>query len=115
MATFDFEGERITVIEQHALELGELAFMRERFGVEGLVDLERGMANMEPDAWRAILTASVRRVHADVPLDHDGIDSVAVLPLIEAMNAERDERRAAAAGGDRPTGRKSRARSGTSS
>lgn len=111
MATFDFEGEKITIALSHSLELGELAVMRERFGVEGLVDLERGMANMEPDAWRAILIVSVRRVHPDVALDHEGIDAVAVLPLIEKMN---EERAAVAEGGDRPTGRKSRARSGTS-
>lgn len=111
MATFDFEGEAITVADSHTLELGELAFMRERFGVEGLVDLERGMANMEPAAWRAILVASVRRVHREVAPEHEALDAVAVLPLVEKMN---EERAVAAGGGDRPTGRKSRARSGTS-
>jgi len=111
MATFDFEGEAITVAVLETLELGELAFMRERFGVGGIVDLERGMANMEPDAWRAILVASVRRVHREVAPEHEAIDGVSVMPLLQKLN---EERAAAAEGGDRPTGRKSRARSGTS-
>ena len=111
MATFDFEGGAITVAPSQTLELGELAFMQEQFGVEGLVDLERGMAHMEPAAWRAILIVSVRRIHPGVALDHEAIDAVAVLPRIGKLN---EERAAAAEGGDRPTARKSRARSGTS-
>ena len=119
MATFEFEGEKITVIPQHQLELGDLAFMKEHFHIEGLVNLEYGMANMEPAAWRAILIASIRRTQPGISPEHPGIDTIAVLPLIEEMNAERAERAAAQekaqAGGGRPTrARSSRASAGKS-
>jgi hypothetical protein len=117
VATFEFEGKPITVLTQQGLELGDLAYIREHFGVQGLVELEQGMAGMEPVAWRAILIASIRRTQPDVDPADEGIDSVAVLPLIEELNRERDERIAAEekGGRGRPTKRSTRARAGTSS
>lgn len=121
MASFEFEGQTVTVLAQHMLELGDLAYIKEHFGIAGLVPLELGMADMDPDAWRAILIASIRRAQPEVAPDHPGINEVEILPLIQELNRERDERLAAeaAAGGGRPTAaprrRSSRASAGTSS
>lgn len=117
MAEFEFDGRTIQVLAQHAIELGDLAFIKEHYDIAGLVDLEVGMSEMDPIAWRAILIASIRRVQPDVSPTHGGIDHVAIMPLIEALNEERVahvEAQAAAEGGARPTTarRPTRARSG---
>jgi hypothetical protein len=117
MATFEYEGKQITVLTQEALELGDLAFISEHYGITGLVHLENGMAEMDPGSWRAILIASIRRTKPDVDPADAGIDSVAILPLVEELNRERSERLDAQekAGGGRPTSaRRTRARAGKS-
>lgn len=116
MAEFMFEGRSIRVIPQHEIDLGDLDFIKEHFGIAGLVALEEQMAEMDPTAWRAILVASVRRVDPNVSPKHDGVSGVAILPLILALNQERAERleeiEAQKAGGARPTRAGTRGRSG---
>ncbi len=114
MATFEFEGKPVTVLAQHTMELGDLAFIKEHFDISGMVELEQGMGEMEPNAWRAILISSIRRTQPDIDPKHPGVDAVAILPLVVDMNAEgveRAEAMAAAAGRARPTSR-SRASAG---
>lgn len=128
MAEFEFDGRTIKLLAQHEIELGDLAFIKQHFDICGLVDLENGMGDMDPTAWRAILIASIRRVQPEVSPTHGGIDSVAIVPLIEALNADRaayldaqaaalEEQAEALEGRARPTTgpRQTRARSGARS
>lgn len=120
MATFEYEGREVRVIPQWEVTLGDLAFMRENFDVQGMVELEQGMADMEPTAWKAILVASIRQVQPGVDPKTAKVDHVPVLPVIMALNEERAahyeaiEEAEKAANRKRPTSRSkaSRARSG---
>lgn len=123
MATFEYDGKDVRVIPQWEITLGDLAFMRENFEVPGLVELEQGMADMEPVAWRAILVASIRQSQPNVNAKSVQIDHVPILPIVMALNEEREahysalEDAAKAAKRDRPTSRSrsTRGRSGAPS
>jgi hypothetical protein len=114
LAQFEFDGRTITVIPPRELTLGDLAYMKEHFDVEGLLALEDGLGNQEPAAWRALLIASIRQVQPDVSPTTGGIDHVAITPLTMEMNAEtmawlekqQEEAEKAAAGRARPTAAK---------
>ncbi|MGE4175605.1 MAG: hypothetical protein AB7G65_07110 [Thermoleophilia bacterium] len=112
MAQFEFDGRKVTVIPPRELTLGDLAFIKQFFDIESQSALEDGLGNLDPDAWRGLLIASVRRNQPDVSPTHGGIDGVAVTALLEQMNeetmayleAKEAEDAKAEGGGGRPTG-----------
>ena len=116
MASFTFQGRSVHALASHEFQLGDVAFISHAFGIPGLVELEEGMGAMEATAIRAYLVACIKRGDPTVAADVPGVDEVAIVPLIEALNAERLERaaqrEAEAEGGARPT-RATRARSGS--
>jgi hypothetical protein len=115
VAEFEFDGRNITVIPPRELTLGDLAYMKEHFDIEGLLALEDGLGSQEPVAWRALLVTSIRRVQPDVSPTTGLIDGVAITPLTMTLNAEtyawlekqEAEAAKAAAGRTRPTEEKS--------
>jgi hypothetical protein len=123
MASFEYEGKEIRVIPPREITLGDLQFMRDHFDIPGQVELEQGMGDMEPGAWRALFVASIRQVQPSVDPKTAALDHVAVLPVLLALNEElaaEQEKRDAAGKADkrnRPTKRSksSLARSGASS
>ena len=114
MAQFEFDGRSITVIPPRELTLGQLAFIKQQYGIESQVDLEDGLGSVDPVSWRALLITSIREVQPDVSPTTGGIDHIAIVPLMEEMNAEtlarleareaEEKAREKAGGGDRPTG-----------
>lgn len=118
MATFDFDygGRTLSLVPLRELTLGELFWIRENFDIPGQVELENGMGEMEPQAWRAYLSTVVRRT-ADVKADDPALDRVPIMPLILALNEESAAHNDALEAekekkGARPTGAR-RARSGS--
>src|SRR5262245_11367970 len=120
MASFEYEGREVKVIPFWELTLGDLQFMREHFDVAGQLEREQGLGDVEPNAWRAILVASIRQVEPGVDPKKARLDHVAIVPIMLVMNdeqiAEEERREAAKAANARPTKRskQSRARSGAS-
>lgn len=112
MAEFEFDGRTIRVIPPRELTLGDLAFIKQEFDIDGLLAVEEGLGNQEPSAWRALLIASIRQVQPNVSPTHGGIDHIGIQELTETMNRETLEWLEAKAvedakrdeGGARPTG-----------
>jgi hypothetical protein len=113
VATFDFEGREIRVIPVREMELGDFAFVKREFGIDGGVAFEAGLEALEVDAVRALLINSVRRVVPDVTADHPGVDGVNLVELSEQLNADsaahqeakrkEQEKRTSRGGRARPT------------
>jgi hypothetical protein len=110
VAQFEFDGRSITVIPTRELTLGDLAYIKEHFEIDSQATLEEGFIAGEPDAWRGLLIASIRRVMPDVSPTHAGIDDVPIAALYQEMAEEGAawlEKKAAeaekAAGRARPT------------
>jgi hypothetical protein len=88
VAEFEFDGRNITVIPPRELTLGDLAYIKQHFGIDSQVDLEDGLGSLDPDAWRGLLMASVRQVQPGVSPTHGGIDHVGIQALLEELNRE---------------------------
>ncbi len=109
MAEFEFDGRSVAVIPPRELTLGDLAFIKKEYDIDSQVLLEEGLAMVDPVAWRALLTASIRRGQPEVSATDGRLDDVAIVPLMEAMTAEREAallkmEAEQQGGGDRPTG-----------
>jgi hypothetical protein len=98
VATFEFGGNEITVIRSETLDIGELVFIRDSFGINGLSPLDAGLENLEPDAVRALLVAAIRRVDPDVDPWAEELDGIVVRPLVTEMTREAIDSLAAAEG-----------------
>ena len=81
MATFEYDGAPVDLISTGTLTVGELAFIRDAFGIDGLDVLDTCLEVLEPDALRAILAVSARRVNPDADPFDESIDAVVVRPL----------------------------------
>lgn len=120
MAEFDYNGKKVRAIPSWEMTLGDLDFIRQHFEIPGQVELENGMGEMEPKAWRAFLVASIRQVEPGINPKDVNLDHVAITPIILALNEEANEHSdqvERAKNAARPTKRSepSRARSGASS
>jgi hypothetical protein len=111
VADFEFDGRQVTVVPPRELTLGDLAYIKQNYAIDSQVDLEDGLGSLAPDAWRALLIVSIRRVDPKVTPNHGGIDGVSLQPVLEAMNKETLEWMEAKAAEDeaaedrtRPTG-----------
>lgn len=91
MATFEYEGRDIRVVPVHEMDLGDLAFIKREFGIDGTIALGTALANQEVDGWRGLLVNSVRRVDPGVSPDTAGLDHVRIQELTDALNGEYDE------------------------
>ena len=86
LATFRVGKQEVPLLRTKQLELGELSYLKRERGIRGMVDLEDGLMEMDPDAWSGLLYLSAVRVLPALEADHPELLKVKVMPLLEESN-----------------------------
>jgi hypothetical protein len=86
LATFRVGKADVPLLRTKQLELGELGYLKRERGIRGMVDLEDGLLELDPDAWSGLLYVSARRVLPAIDADHPELRKVLVMPLLEESN-----------------------------
>lgn len=81
---FEVNGESYPLVPPGEMTMGEAREAKRITGGMGLLPLEAGMQDCDPDAWTAVLLISMRRV--DPAARDDVLDSVNPAELIKAMS-----------------------------
>lgn len=82
--TFEVDGHEYPLIPPSEMTMDEAREVKRITGGMGLISVETGMADCDPDAWTAVLLISMRRV--DPAAKDDVLDSVSPAALLKAMS-----------------------------
>jgi len=84
--TFMVGKQRVKLLRTKQLTLGELGWLKRERGIRGMVDLEDGVMEMDPDAWSGLVYLSAVRELPALEPDHPDLAAVLVMPLLEEGN-----------------------------
>lgn len=86
LASFRVGKHEVPLLRTKQLTLGDLAILKRDRGIRGMVDLEDGLMEMDPDAWGGLVFVSALRVLPALERDHPDLQAILPMPLVEEGN-----------------------------